>query len=228
MKYPAQPLSSHSPFTRHEVSDPATQQTIYVVDDDASFLRSVTRLLKASGFDVASFDSAQAFLAALAPQARGCVIADLRMPGMDGIKLQEKLKHGANPLPIIFLTGEGDIPTSVTAMKHGAEDFLTKRASGADIIAAIKRALDRDAQESVGRHRTASVRELFSRLSEREHQILRQVIAGKLNKQIAGHFGLNERTVKLHRTNITRKLGVQSVAEITRLAAEAEIMPEES
>lgn len=196
-------------------------KTVFIVDDDASFLRSVTRLLSAVGYTVQAYQSAQEFLGQRAPEAAGCVVADLQMPGMDGLKLQEALGRSRNPLPVIFLTGQGDIPTSVSAMRSGAEDFLTKRAPKEDLLAAIERALAREAVERQRRERQRGLRERFDQLSLREWEVLAHVVQGQMNKEIAAELNINERTVKLHRTNLTRKLRVQSVVELTRLADEA-------
>lgn len=201
--------------------------TIYVVDDDASFLKSVLRFLKAARYPALGFESARAFLRQLSPDARGCVIVDLQMPELSGLDVQAKLAAGKNPLPLIFLTGEGDIPTSVAAMKQGAEDFLTKTAPREKLTAAIERALARDLIDFKKRNRQTELKELFAKLSEREMEILGYVIRGRLNKQIAESCGINERTVKLHRTNITRKLGVPSAAELTSLANEAGLFPDD-
>ncbi|MGA3269155.1 MAG: response regulator [Verrucomicrobiota bacterium] len=200
-------------------------KTVFIVDDDASFLRSVTRLLSAVGYTVQAYRSAQEFLGQLAPEAAGCVVADLQMPGMDGLKLQEALGRGSNPLPVIFLTGQGDIPTSVSAMRSGAEDFLTKRAPKEDLLAAIERALAREAVERQQRERQRGLRERFDQLSLRELEVLARVVQGRMNKEIAAELNINERTVKLHRTNLTRKLKVQSAVELTRLADEAGLFP---
>lgn len=196
---------------------------VFVIDDDASFLKSVSRLLSAVGYTVYAFGSAEAFLGQLSPEMTGCIVADLQMPGMDGLKLQQALAKTTNPLPIIFLTGQGDIPTSVSAMRSGAEDFLTKRAPKEDLLAAIERALDRDKIERKERGRLHELRHRFDDLSERELEVLSHVVRGKMNKEIAADLNINERTVKLHRTNITRKLKVHSVAELTRLADEARL-----
>jgi FixJ family two-component response regulator len=195
--------------------------TIYAIDDDQSFLRSVSRLLRAVGYSVHAFESAREFLDQLSPEMSGCVLADLQMPGLNGLELQEALRKSANPLPVVFLTGQGDISTTVNAMKGGAEDFLTKRAAKEELLAAVERALERDAHERQQRTRLRSVRGRFEELTERELEVLDWVVRGKMNKEIADALQINLRTVKLHRTNITRKLQVQSVAELTRLADEA-------
>jgi len=200
---------------------PGQPGTVFIIDDDQSFLRSVSRLLRAVGYSVEAFQSAQDFLNRLTPEMSGCVVADLQMPEMDGLKLQKALSGGPNPLPVIFLTGQGDIPASVSAMRSGAEDFLTKRAPKEELLAAIERALKRDAQERRERDRVRELRRRFDELSQREKEVLGHVVRGRMNKEIAIELGINLRTVKLHRTNVTRKLKVQSVAELTRLADEA-------
>ena len=196
-------------------------QTVFVVDDDASFLRGMQRLLRSSGYVTECFNSADDFLARCPPGARGCVLADLEMPGMDGLALQAALAQSANPLPVVFLTGQGDIPSSVAAMRQGAEDFLVKTAPKEAVIAAIERALARDAGEHEARARRDELQSRFETLTPRERQVLSQVIRGRLNKQIAADLGIDERSVKRHRTNLMRKLEVISVAELVQLAVEA-------
>ena len=191
------------------------------MDDDVSFLRSVSRLLRASGFQVVIHNSAAEFLAELRPEMTGCVITDLMMPGMDGMALQEALRKAGSPLPLVFLTGQGDIPTTVQAMRGGAVDFLTKRAPKEDLIAAVNRALARNQQEQARQARLLALRQPFELLTDREREVLRHVVQGKLNKQIAADLGIHERTVKLHRTNLTTKLGVHSVAELTLMVRAA-------
>ena len=190
-----------------------TEPTLYIVDDDESFLSATSRLLRASGFIVKTFTSANDLLASREEGAPGCVLADVRMPGMNGLELQSALARSANPLPILFLTGHGDIPSSVRAMRDGAEDFREKRAPKTQLLEAVKRALARDARERETRTRQREVRARFDSLTVRELEVLGHVVRGRLNKQIAGDLGIHERTVKLHRTAITTKLGVQSVAE---------------
>jgi two-component system response regulator FixJ len=194
--------------------------TIFIVDDDTSFLRSVSRLLTAVGYSVEAFSHAQDFFARPAPERPGCVVADLQMPGINGLQLQEALRRSANPLPVIFLTGQGDIPSTVSAMRSGAEDFLTKRAPRDELLAAVERALERDTRERSSRQKHKESIRRLGELSEREKEVLEHVVRGKMNKEIAADLNINLRTVKLHRTNITRKLNVQSVAELTRLADE--------
>ena len=194
---------------------------VHVVDDDVSFRTAVSRLLRAVGHTVETFSSAAAFLERHAPQGRGCVVLDLDMPELDGLELQEILARTNNPLPVIFLTGKGDIPSTVRAMRHGAEDFLTKGAKKREILDAVKRAIARDARQHEEVARLRALRARFDKLTPREREVLSEVVQGRPNKQIADRLGITERTVKLHRTSVTTKLRVQSVAELTRLVQEA-------
>lgn len=199
---------------------PKKTGTVFVVDDDLSFLRSLSRLLTAVGYAVEAYVTGRDFLARPAPERPGCVVTDLQMPELNGLQLQAALQQSANPLPVVFLTGQGDIPTTVSAMRGGAEDYLTKRAPKEELLAAVERALERDLRERQQRVRQRELRSRFAELSEREKEVLSHVVRGKMNKEIADALTINVRTVKLHRTNLTRKLNVQSVAELTRLADE--------
>lgn len=192
---------------------------VFVVDDDAAFQAGLVRLLRASGYTVASFASASEFLAQRGSCAVGCVVADLDMPGMDGLALQSALAGSDAPLPVVFLTGQGDIPTTVRAMRGGAEDFLTKTAPKEALIAALERALGRAARERNDRERREELKARFGRLTPREREVLLLVLRGWLNKQIAADLGIDERSVKRHRTSLMSKIGVRSVAELARLAA---------
>ncbi|HET7362779.1 MAG TPA: response regulator [Burkholderiales bacterium] len=195
----------------------SAEPLVRVVDDDGSFARSLARLLGARGFLVRTFSSGAELLAELSGEARGCVVMDLKMPGMNGLDLQSELAHRGLRLPVVFLTGAADIPSSVRAMRGGAVDFLEKRAPSEHLIAAVERALacERDQR---------NLRERFARLTERELEVLRHVVRGRMNKQIAADLGIHERTVKLHRTAVTAKVGVRSVAELTTLARDAGIV----
>lgn len=195
---------------------------VRIVDDDISFLASLARLLKAAGYSVRTFASAADLLANIGDNA-GCVMVDLRMPEMGGLDLQRALLNASNALPVIFLTGEGDIPTTVTAMRAGAEDFLTKYAPKSDILSAVDRAIARDARQRAESDRLQALRVKLNTLTPRELGILSHVVQGRLNKQIAADLGINERTVKLHRTAITTKLNVRSVAGLTKLVQEARL-----
>jgi FixJ family two-component response regulator len=198
---------------------------IHVVDDDPSFRRAVTRLLRAAKYQVRGYASASEFLNSDPCSEPGCILLDLQMPGLSGLDLQQSLARMEERLPIIFLTGHGDIPVSVRAMKAGAVDFLTKPVQREALLTAVQNALGVDAK---GRAVRAVVRELHNRyegLTPREREVLAHVISGKLNKQIAFDLGTAERTVKAHRARIMEKLSVQSVVELARLAQELGIEP---
>ncbi|PYM97725.1 MAG: DNA-binding response regulator [Candidatus Rokuibacteriota bacterium] len=188
---------------------------IHVVDDDPSFLAAVSRLLRASGFAVKTFQSATGFLSCLSAETHGCLIADLS--DVDGVELQEALVKAGNAIPVIFLTGNGDIPSAVRAMRRGAEDFLCKPASEAELLDAVKRALAREAHEHTERTRLRELRARFATLTPRDCEVLSHVLSGQLNKQIARDLGIDERSVKRHRTSIMSRLHVHSVAELTHL-----------
>jgi two-component system response regulator FixJ len=203
----------------------AIAPVVHIVDDDAAFLSALSRLLRANRFAVRTFQSAAQLFAQRDPEAAGCVVADLQMPEMNGLALQAALGRTRNPLPILFLSGHADIPSSVRAMRNGAEDFLTKTASKADLLDAIRRAVVRDARERETRERRREVDARLETLTEREREVFGHVVHGELNKQIASNLNISERTVKHHRTAITTKLGVPSVAELTQLAHEAGVLP---
>ena len=194
---------------------------VHVVDDDPSFLQATSRLLRASGFCVKTFNGAAEFLARDDADAEGCVVADLRMPGVDGLQLQAALAGTPNPMPILFLTGNADIASSVRAMRGGAEDFLEKRAPKDALLAAIGRALARDGETRVVRAQHRELQQRFESLTAREMEVLEQVLLGRLNKQIGGDLDISERTVKLHRAKIMAKIGVRSVPALTLAAQEA-------
>lgn len=199
---------------------------VYLVDDDASYLVATSRLLRAAGHVVQTFSSASELLRTLPRDASGCVLADLRMPGLSGLDLQDALARSENPLPVVFVSGHGDIPAAAHAFKHGAEDFLTKLAPREELLDAVARGLARDARAREERERLRAGHALWESLTPREREVLAWVVQGRLNKQIAARLGLHERTVKLHRTSVTRKLGLSSVAELTRWAQEAGLLPE--
>ena len=202
----------------------AQQATVYIVDDDMAYGAGVRRLLRATGIEAQAFDSGAAFLAELPAGAHGCVVADLRMPGFDGLELQEALASSGNPLPIVFLSGHADVPSTVSAMRHGAVDFIEKCAPGDALIAAVRRALARDAAAQLERHRQEELRSRFAALTPREREVLHCVVRGLMNKQIAAALDIHERTVKLHRTAITTKVRAHSSAELALLAREAGLL----
>ena len=199
----------------------SAKPVIHIVDDDASFRNAVSRLVRTGGHEVRCYPSAVEFLATAPGALPGCVLVDLHMPGPSGLDLQHALAKAEHPLPIIFLTGHGDIPISVQAMREGAEDFLTKPVKKETLFAAIERALARDAQERGQRARRRELRARFDALTPREREVLAHVLTGQLNKQIAGDLDASERTIKAHRANLMAKLQVQSVAELVHLAQEA-------
>ena len=195
--------------------------TVFIVDDDTSFRQAIERLVRTGGYAVQTFASATEFLRSARPDGPGCVLLDLDLPGLSGLELQSALARVANPLPIVFLTGKGSISTTVQAMRAGAEDFLTKPTKKQVLFAAIERALARDAQTREQRSRRRELKARLDALTPREREVLAHVLSGQLNKEIAADLGIDERSVKRHRTNIMTKLQVQSVAELTRLVQEA-------
>lgn len=197
--------------------------TVYLVDDDPDLLKAIERLLESAGLRVVTFLSARHFLEGYDRDAPACLVLDLELPGLGGLELQQALKNEANELPIIILTGRGDIATSVRAMKHGAADFLTKPVDDTVLIAAIQEAM---ARAQVLRHARAarqSAAQCLASLTQRERQVLEQIVAGRLNKQIAAELGTAEKTIKFHRGNLMRKLGVRVVADLVKLAQHAGI-----
>lgn len=191
---------------------------VHIVDDDKSFRISLGRLVEASGLRSASYESGAQFLAHLPIEEPGCILLDLRMPGLDGLELQDRLAAGAPLLPIVFLTGHGDIETTVRAIKAGAEDFLEKTASSGAVLAAIERALHRSQQHAAEHERRVVLQRLVASLTARESVVFNLIVRGRRNKQVAFEIGTTERTVKAHRRNIMEKLGAQSLAEMVSIA----------
>ena len=199
---------------------------VHVVDDDESYLRALARLLTTWGLPVRAHASGEILLQALAADARGCVVADLHMPGMDGLGLQRALRESGIQMPVVFLTGQGDIPSTVSAMREGAIDFLEKHAPSEKLLEAINRALERDRLDSARQAEADHRAQRFSRLTRRELEVLREVVKGLMNKQIAAALGVSERTIKMHRTAISQKVGVHSVAQLVTLTREAGLFDE--
>ena len=191
--------------------------TVFVVDDYAPGRRSISRLLRAAGFAVTAFASAQEFLAQYDPETPGCLVLDLAMPAVSGLELQGMLADRGSLLPIIFLTAYGDIPKSVQAMKLGASDFLTKPVNDEDLLAAVRVAIEKHRALRREQAELSEIRARLATLTPREREVLEYVVAGKLNKQIAGDLGTVEQTVKIHRAHVMQKMRVQSVAELVRL-----------
>lgn len=198
---------------------------IFVVDDDDAFRKSLERLLKSIGFDVEIFSTAGDFLKRKLYQGPSCLLLDVRMPGLTGPELQRELTKRNITLPIVFLTAHGDMPTGIKAMKDGAVDFLLKPTKEKALFEAIDRALDRDMQLKKKNKEIKRAKTLITYLTPREQEVLRWIITGMLNKQIAKCLGATERTIKAHRSQIMHKLNVVSVAELVRLAQKAEISP---
>jgi FixJ family two-component response regulator len=195
----------------------AAPPTIAVVDDDASVRTAIVRLLRSADYAVAAFQSAECFLKNHDPQASGCVILDVAMPGLDGLALQQQLAERGYHLPVIFLTGHADVPMSVDAMKRGAFDFLVKPVEDTLLLTAVARALEKDLAMRKVRFERAAIEQRLSTLTPREREVLRQVVGGRLNKQIADDLGTVEKTIKVHRARVMEKMRVRSVAELVRL-----------
>lgn len=200
--------------------------TVFLVDDDPSVLKSIKRMLDAAGLNVMACDSALAFLDAYDPaDAEGCLVLDVRMPGMGGLELQEILAERGCILPVIFLTGHGDIPMSVAAMKHGAADFLTKPVDAQHLLPTIRDAFEKCRLARLQRCAHASIEDRLRSLTPREREVLEHLIGGRLNKQVAFELGTVEKTIKVHRARIMQKMRVRSVAELVRLCEAVGVKP---
>ena len=192
---------------------------VYVVDDDASFRTAIERRLRIAGYEVETYSSAQLLLDRVpAAERPGCVLLDVQMPGLSGLELQSRLIELGSILPIVFVTGHADTPTTVRAIKAGAEDFLTKPASSEQLIAAIERALARYEAQRSQRSKLDSIVAHLARLTPRERQVFDLIVRGKINKQIAAELGTTERTVKAHRHEVMEKMQVHSLAELVSSA----------
>jgi len=192
--------------------------TVHVIDDDASWRHSVERLMTAAGYRVAVYDSAERFLETARVDGPGCILLDLRMPGLTGLQLQQRLVETHLQLPIIFLSGHGDIPTSVVAMRTGAEDFLTKPVDTDVLLNTVKRAIARDRESHDQRQQLEAMRSRVEALTPTERKVFAMVVRGTLNKRIAAELGTAERTIKWHRQHIMQKLQLHSLAEMVSLA----------
>ena len=196
--------------------------TVFVVDDDAALARALARLLRIDGWSVETFESAEAFLERWNASALGCLVLDVNLPGLDGLALQARLRDAGESLPIVFLTGHGDIPMSVRAIKAGAADFLIKPVDGEALNVAIRGAIDQHIATRRLRADADVVRRRLEQLTPREREVLDGMVAGKLNKQIAFDLGIVEQTVKYHRARIMARMQAKSVPELMHIVARAE------
>jgi FixJ family two-component response regulator len=197
---------------------PIPEQVVFVIDDDASVRDSLKNLLESVGLHAELFDSAQAFMKSHPPELPGCLILDVRLPGLSGLEFQNELLKRGVSLPIIFITGHGDIPMSVRAMKLGAVEFLTKPFRDQDLLEAVRVGLDRDRARRKDVKTVAALRERYESLTAREREVIGFVVAGLANKQIAAKMGISNATAKVHRANIMRKMQAHSLAELLRMA----------
>lgn len=197
------------------------KSTVYLVDDDPGVLKALSRLLRTEGWSVSAFASAQAFLDALPQDALGCVVLDLAMPGMDGRALHNELVARGSVLAVIFLTGHGDLATGIAAMKTGAVDFLSKPVNDAQLLAAVRTAVERSRAAHADAAEVQELQQRLAKLTPREREVMQLVVAGLLNKQIADALGTVEKTVKVHRARVMEKMKARSLAELVRLADRA-------
>ena len=196
---------------------PTPGHTVFMVDDDEAVRKAISRLLRSAGIAAAVFASPMEFLAQYNPATPGCLVLDMAMPDLDGLQLQTALNEKGCILPIIFLTGQGDVSKSVQAMKQGAFDFLSKPVKDKDLLSAVRAAIERDTVARGEQAKLSEIRARLDTLTPREREVLEHVVSGKLNKQIASDMGITEATVKMHRAHVMEKMKVQSVAELARL-----------
>ena len=204
---------------------PESGGTVVIVDDDASARKSLARLLRLHGYETETYASADEYLAQAQDIHPACLILDIQMPGPDGMELQRRLIASGADTPIIFLTGHGDIPTSVQAMKLGAVDFLSKPVDEATLTEAIDNAIAKFGEIESMRTLTGAVQERIATLTPREREVMQEVMTGAMNKQIAAQLGISEKTVKVHRASVMQKMQTRSAAELVQLCAHANLLP---
>ena len=191
---------------------------VFIVDDDLSVRRTTERLIRSAGFKALTFTSAREFLANPRPEGPACLVLDVRMPGLSGMDLQRELTQSGIHIPIIFITGHGDIPMSVRAMKAGAVEFLTKPFRSRSLLDAVRAAIERDRSAYKARSEAGELRQRYDQLTPREREVMALVVAGQLNKQVASELSTTERTIKFHRAHIMEKMGAESLADLVRMA----------
>jgi FixJ family two-component response regulator len=196
----------------------AAESLVFVIDDDPSFRRSTETLIGSADFSVQAFSSAEEFLRSRRPDAPACLVLDVRLPQLSGLDLQRELAKAGAQIPIIFITGHGDIPMTVQAMKAGATEFLTKPFREQDLLDAIQRAINLDRAARLQRAKLADLRGRYHSLTAREREVMAQVVTGMLNKQVAHELGTTEKTIKVHRSHIMRKMEAKSLADLVRKA----------